>query len=186
MVQVKDGELLVSGVGKDPTGLTNIAGGVCWCRPGSPIRKYGVWEVRARFDTGSGYGAVLGLWPDAGNDMVQGKVAIARVDGPARDRMYSVMRGRDGNNVDGTAVMGTFAAWHTYRVEWRAESVRVLVDGALVFDSGTLDRPVIVPAKPMYLYLQLEPGPSDHVPAATNDTPDVVAMHVDWARYATH
>ena len=42
-----------------------------------------------------------------------------------------------------------------------------------------------IPTVPMFLYVQMIPGPEGPVPAPNPETPDQVTAHVDWARYTS-
>lgn len=93
------------------------------------------------------------------------------------------MWGSAGGKAEST-LAGDFTRWHVYRVEWRANSLKMYVDEQLLFDSAT--RPgVVVPTGPMHLVIQVVAGPKDGVPAATAATPETVVTEIDWVRYST-
>jgi hypothetical protein len=55
----------------------------------------------------------------------------------------------------------------------------------VILDTRKAARPIAVPSTPMFLYVQLVPGPDGPVPAPNSQTPDQVVVHVDWVRYAS-
>ena len=128
-VRVNDGELQISGTGRSPTGRGNMAGSVCWCLEHGIIRTYGVWEVRAKFDVGTGYSPVMGLYSDVPESTPGwGFLTMASVDDGERRTVYPVIRGAgDSSPVDGPPVTGDFTAWNTYAIEWRADFVTELI-----------------------------------------------------------
>lgn len=181
MVRVEGGELQIAGVGRNHRGRGNVAGGACWCADGAPVRQYGVWQVRAKFDVGTGYGPVIGLWP--AEDDSQGWITLARVDQGSRNSMYALVQGPDDTDVESSPVSGDLTSWHTYSVEWRRDFVAVRMDDRVVLDTRDLHETVTIPAGPMFLYVQLVPGPDGPVPAPDAATPSQVVLHVDWVRY---
>jgi SARP family transcriptional regulator, regulator of embCAB operon len=187
MVQVGGGELQIIGKGRSATGRGNMAGSVCWCLEGGVVRTYGVWEVRAKFDAGAGYGPVIGLYSAADNKAPGwGFMTLARIDDGDRRTMYPVMQGAGGASpIDGGQVNGDFTAWNTYSIEWRADFVTFSLNGAVIFDTRKLSGRVTIPSVPMFLYVQVIPGPDGPVPAPNLQTPDQVATHVDWAKYTS-
>ncbi|GAA3351286.1 hypothetical protein GCM10020358_80450 [Amorphoplanes nipponensis] len=186
MVRVSGGELQINGVGRSATGTGNMAGSVCWCLEHGVKRTYGKWEVRAKFDAGAGYAPVIGLYSEVDEHTAGwGFLTLARLDDGARRIMYPVVRGAGGSPIDGAAVAGDFTAWNTYAIEWRATFVTVSLNGAVIFDTRTLPTRVAIPTVPMFLYVQVIPGPEGPVPAPNPATPDQVTAHVDWARYTS-
>jgi hypothetical protein len=178
-VQVAGGELRVEGVGHNPTGAGNTAGGLCWCGLGD--RRYGRWVVRARFDAGAGYGPVIGLWPNT-NQGSDGAIGFAESTPAARNVLHGYVTGPAGKPAFAERTLpGDFTAWHTYTVDWRARAVKMYVDGKLYFDSSTVAG-TVPPSVPMHLYVQLLAGPGDGVPAPDAHTPASVVLHVDWVR----
>ncbi|MBL7260287.1 winged helix-turn-helix domain-containing protein [Paractinoplanes lichenicola] len=185
-VRVGGGELQISGTGRNPTGAGNVAGAVCWCLEQGIVRTYGVWEVRAKFDVGSGYAPALGLYSSVDPDTPGwGFMTMARFDEGDRRVMYPVMRGAGSEHVDGAPVAGDFTTWNTYAIEWRPGFVTVSLNGAVILDTRKLPGPVRIPTVPMYLYVQINPGPEGSIPAPNQETPSQVAAHVDWARYTS-
>jgi hypothetical protein len=180
MVRVQDGELQVVGAGNNPTAAANKAGGLCWCVNGN--FRYGTWQVRARFDAGSGYRDAIVLWPQSGNKSTDGSVNLATDADAARKALVVSLQPPGGGASEGATRDGDFTAWHVYRVDWRASYVRMYVDDVLIYDSSA-GTPKPVPHGPMHLVIQLDKGPAGGIPAANEQTPAEVVLHVDWVSY---
>jgi hypothetical protein len=182
MVRVSGGELQILGVGNSPTASANKSGGLCWCGTNGN-HVYGKWQVRARFDAGSGYRQVIELWPQSDSDTTDGSINFAGDSDAAKHNLdMSVLQPGGGRDWSGN-LSGDFTAWHTYTVEWRAGSVKMWIDSRQVYNSATSKTPLTVPSKPMHLVLQQDKGPAEGIPAANSSTPAQVIMHIDWVRY---
>jgi hypothetical protein len=179
-VQVRNGELQIIGVGTDATGRTNTSGGLCWCGTGGN-RLYGTWEVRSRYDAGSGYGQVIGLWPQS-DSQSDGSLSFADTSDPARQNMQGRVVSKTAPGTVDRTVTGDFTAWHTFKVDWRATYIKMYVDVKLFFDSTTSSTKVTIPQTPMHLIMQQPIGPGSGVPAANSNTPAKVVMHIDWVK----
>jgi endo-1,3-1,4-beta-glycanase ExoK len=181
MVRVSGGELQLLGVGQDPTGAANKSGGMCWC-PNSNHR-YGVWQLRARFDAGAGYRPVIQLWPQSNNSTTDGAIDFANDGDAARTTLGFALHPAGGGAAATGTVKGDFTAWHVYRVEWRATFVRMYLDGTIIFDSSTSTTPLTIPSAPMHLTIQEDKGPGGGIPTPNAQTPVPVILHVDWVSY---
>jgi hypothetical protein len=181
-VRVRGGELQIVGRGTDPTGKGNRSGGLCWCGAGGD-QLYGVWQIRAKFDAGAGYGQGIGLWPASDDGAAEGSITLAISDSAAKDSSWHALVAPGGKS-KGSSSPGNFAAWHVYAVEWRATFVRISIDGKTVFDSRQNAPGLAIPHTPQHLFMQQEIGPSGNVSAPNADTPGTVIMHVDWVTYA--
>jgi hypothetical protein len=170
-VRAEGGELRIVGAGKN-------SGGMCWCDD-SAQRQYGIWKVRARFDAGTGFGPVVGLWPKS-DKATDGTMTFAGLPQGNRKEVRQFVTWPGHSFEKKTA--GDFTAWHTYTIEWRATFVKMYVDDRLTYDSATSPIPVTLPTQPMHLYFQQAVGPDDGVPKADAGTPSQVIVHVDWAR----
>jgi hypothetical protein len=179
MVGVSGGELQVRGVGKNPTAAANKSGGLCWCGDGGN-RLYGRWQVRARFDAGSGYRQVLVLWPQSDNSSADGSITFVSDGDAARKSLGVVLLPPGGATAARVFHSGDFTAWHVYTVDWRAGYVKVSVDSTLIYDSTAGAGAPTIPHKPMHLAIQQDKGPGDGVPAPNSSTPAQVVMHIDW------
>jgi hypothetical protein len=180
MVQVSGGELQIAGTGRNPTGAGNVSGGLCWCgKDGN--RVYGVWQVRARFEAGAGYGAVVGLWPQS-DSQTDGTITFAGAPEPEKHTVHGhLVSFAPNRRDDDRTVAADLTAWHTYRVEWRATYVKMFIDDKVLFDSTTIPG-AVPPKKPMHLILQQMVGPVNSIPGANATTPDRVTMHIDQVR----
>jgi SARP family transcriptional regulator, regulator of embCAB operon len=178
-VRVTGGQLQIIGTGTNATGKGNVAGGLCWCGTGGD-RLYGIWQVRARFDAGAGYGAIIGLWPNSDDASTTGYISAVNMPGAARTSLYGQVVWSGG--ADSGDVTGDFTAWHTYTIEWRATFVRLSLDGKVYYDSTKSTAKPVIPHVPLHLYTQVAVGPSDDVPAPNASTPAHVIMHYDWVK----
>lgn len=182
MVGVTNGALRITGVGRNPTGKGNVSGGLCWCGHGGR-RLYGTWKVRAKFDTGAGYGQVIGLWPTS-NDPADGSITLAAArEADKRTARGFVLWRTDRQFSDERVIAGDFTGWHTYTLQWRPGTLRMWVDDLVLYDSSQRGPDVVLPTKPMNLFIQQAIGPWEGVPAPNASTPDEVVLHVDWVRY---
>ena len=184
MVSVAGGELRIVGQGRDPSGQGNVSGGLCWCK-GAGDQAYGMWQVRARFERGTGYGQALLLWPTSGQWPQDGELDFAESPHGDKKTVAQTIHWGSDNQIDYRWVNGDFTAWHTYAVVWKPDVVQMLVDNKVYYDSTTSKAHPQVPTDPMHLVIQQEPGPfnpTDWVPAPNAHTPDQVTLHVDWVR----
>jgi hypothetical protein len=183
-VRVSGGELQVLGIGRNPTAAANQAGGVCWCRTAGD-HVYGTWQVRARFDAGSGYRMIVGLWPKSNDSTGDGNITFAS-DSDAARKSLGVLLNQPGtagaNQTAGLA--GDFTAWHVYTVDWRATSVKISVDATVIYDSTKQATRPVIPNKPMHLVVQVDKGPTTDIPAANSSTPAQVIEHLDWVHFS--
>jgi hypothetical protein len=182
MVRVSGGELQVLGVGKNPTAAANLSGGLCWCGVNGN-HTYGKWQVRARFDAGSGYRQILGLWPQSGSPATDGSVTFAGAGDGAKKSLGVTLVPPSGGTAARASLTGDFTAWHVYTVDWRPTYVKMYVDSTLVYDSSADASHPAVPKKPQHLIIQQDKGPGNGIPAADSTTPAQVIMHVDWVRF---
>jgi hypothetical protein len=179
-VTVADGELRITGRGKDPSGAGNEAGGLCWCRTGGN-RTYGMWRVRARLEPSLGYGQAFLLWPTSERWPQDGELDFAEIPKTWKDEVYGTIHWGDPHESDGASLRADLAQWRTYTVVWRPGLVRFYLDDTMFYDSSAARRDVEVPDKPMHLALQIEPGPLGRwVPSPGPDTPDENITHIDW------
>jgi hypothetical protein len=181
MVRVQAGELQILGQGRNPTAAANKSGGLCWCVNGD--HQYGTWQVRAKFDAGSGYRQVITLWPQSNNEATDGSMNVVSVGDAARAAANVSLQPPGGGTRGSGSLAGDFTAWHVYKVEWRRAYVRIYVDSDLIYDSSTSANPVTIPSAPMHLVLQQDKGPASGIPAANAQTPNAVVMHIDWVQY---
>jgi beta-glucanase (GH16 family) len=172
-----DGELRITGTGTDPTGATDVSGGMAHQQ--RPI-TYGRWEVRMKADEGNGYGQALLLWPDSEKWPQDGELDFVELPHGDRARAFFTIHYGSSNSQDHCYVDGDFSGWHTYMVEWEPDHVSFYLDGSVVY---TVTDPAAIPTKPMHLAIQQDMGPFDNwIDAPDENTPDNVVMHVDWAR----
>jgi beta-glucanase (GH16 family) len=180
MDTVGGGDLEITGSGANVSGAGNQTGGVCMC-PSGGGHRYGIWQIRARADAGSGYGPVIGLSPDSGG-FSAGYLNVMNINDPNRRTAYHEIQGPTGALLN-DYVTGDMTAWHTYTIEWRAGYVRMYLDSTMIANV-TAGGSVTIPAASMHLYIQLVPGPNAIVPAPDASTPAKVVLSIDWVRYS--
>jgi beta-glucanase (GH16 family) len=182
MVSVGGGELRIAGEGKNPSGDGDLSGGLCWC---GGDQTYGLWQVRARFEPGRGYGQAILLWPRSDRWPQDGELDFVETPEPAKTVAHATIHwDAGGDEIDTRTLHGDFTAWHVYTVEWRPDRVRMFVDHTLTYDSARSGDHPTIPSTPMHLAIQQEPGPFgvNWVPSPDPTTPDRVTMHIDWVR----
>jgi hypothetical protein len=171
-VEVRDGLLTFTGIG-------DVGGGVAY--QGLPSTTYMRVEVRARVDPGSGWCAVLLLWPDSRQSPPDGEIDFAETFDPARQSTYVTTHNGADNLMSQANVPGDFTGWHNFAVEWTRTHVTYLIDGRPVHRT---DDPDVIPRGPMHLAMQLDPGPlPGWTPPRDEFTPTQVEMAVDWVRF---
>src|SRR5262249_42468834 len=146
---------------------------------------YGMWQVRARFEAGLGYGQALILWPTSDNWPQEGELDFVETPKPDKKSAALTVHWGADNRIDYRRIGGDFTPWHTYSGGWKPSGIQMLVDDRVYYDSTRSKTHPQVPDHPMHLAIQQEPGPLDApgwVPAPGAGTPDVVTLHVDWVR----
>jgi beta-glucanase (GH16 family) len=169
-LSVTDGTLKVTSHGYSSAGMA-------W----SDGQKYGRWEVRARAQRGTGYGAVILLWPDAEDWPEGGEINFMEIPNGQRNESHFVLHYGEDNSQVGTTTPGDFTQWHNYAVEWAPDHVAGFIDGQEIFRSSD---PNAIPPRPMHLAIQQDIGPygKDWIPPLDHTTPDRVQLEVDWVR----
>ncbi|MDX6619958.1 MAG: hypothetical protein QOK36_2344, partial [Gaiellales bacterium] len=82
---VSDGTLKLTSHGYSSAGMAWLPG-----------QQYGRWEVRARAQQGTGYGAVILLWPDAEDWPQGGEINFMEIPNPQRNESHFVLHyGKD-------------------------------------------------------------------------------------------
>ncbi len=151
--------------------------GMAWAQG----QQYGRWEVRARAQRGTGYGAVILLWPDAEDWPEGGEINFMEIPNGERNECHFVLHYGEDNDQVGTTTAGDFTEWHTYATEWTPDHVAGFIDGQEIFRSSD---PQSIPPRPMHLAIQQDIGPygNDWIPPLDATTPAQVQLEVDWVR----
>ncbi|MBW0115188.1 glycoside hydrolase family 16 protein [Pseudonocardia abyssalis] len=160
---VQDGVLTITG---DAAGTT---AGMCWAQG----QRYGRWEGRVRAPAPDpSYDALLLLWPDA-DSPAGGEIDFVEMQDPTRRTTdFFLHHGADDRQVTGQVEVDA-TQWHTWAVEWTAESISAFVDGERWFH--TTDTATFPPG-PMHLCVQL-----DWFPQGSGEVRES-SMQVDWVR----
>lgn len=153
------------------------SGGMAW----SEGQQHGRWEGRARTQQGTGYGAVILLWPDAEDWPEGGEINFMEIPKGQRNESHFVLHYGENNSQIGTTIPGDFTQWHNYAVEWGPDHVAGFIDGQETFRSTD---PKTIPPRPMHLAMQQDIGPygKDWIPPLDDTTPAQVQLEVDWVR----
>lgn len=160
---VSNGELLITGTG-------DVSGGMS----SKKSFTYGLYEIRAKMDKGSGYGPAIMLWPSGSG----GDICISEI--PLGDRAESDFTIHYGGSQIGTSSTGDFSQWHTFTVEWTAAKITYYLDGVQEY---TTSQAGAIPAGPLDVVLQNDIGAAGHyIPGKDANTPAQVALHVDWVK----
>lgn len=185
-LEVADGELRIIGEGRDPTGVENRSGALCWCGDDGN-QTYGVFAVKAKLDPGKGYGPAILMWPESGQWPQDGEIdVIESVQGDRSTDLASIHWGQPPHGErDSGKIWGDFTDWRTYWVDWQRDYLKIYVDNYLVYDSTKSPKNPEIPDSPMHMVMQQEAGPfapDVWLPAPDETTPDQVIMHIDWVR----
>jgi beta-glucanase (GH16 family) len=169
-IGVADGLMMITSHGRSSAGMAWENG-----------QRYGRWEVRARVEQGTGYGAVILLWPDAEDFPEGGEIDFAEIPNGQRNEAHFVLHYGEDNSQVGTTTPGDFTQWHNYAVEWAPDHVAGFIDGQEIFRST---KRATIPPRPMHLAIQQDIGPygKNWIPPRNATTPDQVRLQVDWVR----
>ncbi|MFP5068876.1 family 16 glycosylhydrolase [Pseudonocardia nantongensis] len=161
-VSVENGNLVIRG---DSEGNT---GGIAWGEP----RKYGKWEMRAKFPAGDKqYHPVLLLWPSEVSWPEGGEIDFAETNSAAEDVSFFLHYGSSNSQEEAKQNLD-ITQWHNYAVEWTPDAVIGYIDGKEWFRSTD---PETLPPGPMHATIQLDYFPD-------GGSPQPSEMHVAWMR----
>ena len=164
----------------DITASGNTGGGMCWCGSAAGGQTYGRYEIRAKMDTGTGYGPAILLWPSTGSWPTAGEIDITEMPEGARNLSHFTLHYGADNSQMGHTESGDFSQWHTYTVDWEADHITFYLDGTAVYTNTS---PAAIPHGPMHLAIQNDVGAAGHwIPGPDATTPAQVALHVDYVR----
>jgi len=160
-IKLRDGVLTMTGTGD------GVTAGMAWDYP----RKYGRWEIRARFPVGCKcYHPVLLLWPNDDPWPEGGEIDYAEVFDARRSELHFFLHyGRDDDQIGGSTAVD-MTRWHAYAVEWTPDHISGYVDGKRYFH--TTQQSAFPPGR-MEQTIQLDWFPDGSGGAAT--------LQVDWA-----
>jgi hypothetical protein len=134
--------------------------------------SYGRYAVRFRADPLPRYKLAWLLWPDS-NVWDDGEIDFPEGNLDGRIGAFLHHRG-DATSQEAHPTGATFTSWHTAVVEWTPQSVRFLLDGAVV---GVDTNPAIIPNTPMHWVLQTETDTDRSKPPADTTAGNV---QIDW------
>jgi beta-glucanase (GH16 family) len=179
MVSVSGGMLHLAG-GVSAKAGKDLGSGVMYL----PAQKYGRYEVRFRAAAGSGYGAVVLLWPQNNDDWpTVGEIDLAEVTTADRQEFGTFLHHGQQNHQVGTNSRVDFTKFHTVAVEWLPDRVTYFLDGKKFFNVTADKIQTGLPDESaMNLALQLDQGCGDYAGCRNAATPSRVVMDVDWVR----
>jgi hypothetical protein len=135
------------------------------CMAAAPVAKlpngsssngqlYGMYSVRMRADSVTGYLAAFLLWPDSENWPQDGEIDFpdGELGGPVGAFMH-YQGGSSGSDQDAYVSNYTFSGWHTYTMQWAPGYVKFMIDGNVIGDSTNAS---LVPDTPMHWVMQTE------------------------------
>jgi hypothetical protein len=174
---VRDGALVlsVSRTGGDPPSSWGGVGAL------GASQRYGRWEVRLRMSVGRGVIGQLVLSPVPGTTADPSSAIVVTVS--PYERVISVSGNGTGAGGVRTAPLPRPSDHHTVAVEWAPERVRVLVDGARLFE--WTDGRLPVPLWPALQIIMAGPDcgstrPAPDCQGTTTSFPQ--RLTVDWIR----
>jgi hypothetical protein len=159
-IDINSGVLRISGTEEGKTA------GIMWGHP----RKYGRWEVRARFPAGCGcYHPVLILWPVDHPWPAGGEIDFAEVfDWRRQNLNFFVHYSADNRIISGSRTVD-MTQWRNFAVEWAPDHITGFVDGEVFFHNTQQSAQ---PPGPMNQTVQLDWFPDQNRGGAT--------LEVDW------
>lgn len=141
----------------------------------SLAQTYGMWNIRARFDSGAGVRCAVLLWP-AGNSWPP-EVDFMEIPSMAPLRHWNTLTNHYGSTdlMQHASYGGDFTQWHTIGVQWTPSSIKYTMDGVV---KRTMTGHV--PAQNMWLGITTELGTGAYAPSSA--TPAKVDLDVDWVQ----
>ncbi len=167
-VSIANGELVI-------TGKNGVAGGLALLKS----QTYGRYEVRARFEKGSGYGSALLLWPTSQQWPDHGELDISEITDPNRQSSGSHAHWGSGNTAIHHAEEDDFTQWHTFAIDWLPDRVTWYLDGR---PTWTVTQPEAIPHNDHFLAIQFDTADGNYIPWPNASTPESVRMFVDYVR----
>jgi hypothetical protein len=142
--------------------------------PGGRDQLYGRYELRWRTDAIPGYYGVPLLWPDSENYLADGEIdwPEGNLTGNFHGFIHHTGATSGGDQKQCSPGVAFASGWHTTVTEWRPNSVRLFLDGALVCEET-----VRTPRMPMHWVLQFTTSPQGLPPAGTSGH-----VLIDYAR----
>ncbi|WP_460797367.1 glycoside hydrolase family 16 protein [Nocardioides pacificus] len=145
-------------------------------------RRFGRWDARIRFDSGTGISGTALLWP-AGEGWPPeiNYFEIFETWGSRNRLMTTTHYGTPSNHqVDQRITRAKFTNWHVFSVRWTPRSLTFVVDGRVVHkvrDRAAIPRQRMWPGFQTHVH-KLGNGKMPSLPGASKS----VRMQVDWMR----
>ena len=153
-----------------------VSGGVSLAR--SVNLTYGNWQIRFRFDKGTGVGMCIGLWPKTGwppeVDFAEESSTVGN-----RSSISATLHYGAKNNLIHKYLSADFSAWHVIGVQWYPGHINYTIDGSTWASISGSE----VPNVPMHLFMQTQIGSNGFSGTLPNGTtPAHVNLQVDWVK----
>lgn len=134
---------------------------------------YGRYVIRFKADPVQGYKTAWLLWPDSELWPQDGEVDFPEgdLDGTFGAYMHR-QNGTSGGDQDAFDSSNTYSSWHTAALEWTAQSINFMVDGASIGTSTAA-----IPDTPMHWVLQTETALGGTAPSDGAEG----NVQIDWA-----
>ena len=136
----------------------------------------GRYVVRFRADSVYGYKFAWELWPDSGNNFVDGEIEFPSGNLNSTVKAFMHPMNFQGNFALQSAYHSTasYTAWHTATIDWlpQQEDLKFYLDGVLMGENTGPS----VPSTPMHWLLQNETSSDGTIPGPT----DAGHIQVDW------
>jgi beta-glucanase (GH16 family) len=168
-VEVGDGKLTIA---TERDGGSWVSGGLSTIPDG---QTYGSYEFKARIDVGQGTAGVILLWPSDGK--WTDEVDIIETHNPSR-KSFAFSKHGDPNVTEYIDV--NVADWHTYRLDWTPNKLKLFVDG-----QEKLTMTGDIPDQKMSFGMQgqvMAPHETWFGGGPNSSTPNRVEMEVDWVK----
>lgn len=177
-VEVSGGTLKLHTSREDGVWRSGGIGGWDWA---GGARTYGRFDVRIRFDAGTGVSAAALLWPS--DNVWPPEIDFYEIAETWGDRSRMMVTthwpSASGRQLSQHVSTGDFTQWHTVSVRWSADAIVYLLDDQVV---KVETDPARIPDTRMWVGLQTHTHRIDGAWPTLPPGTSSVALEVDWVR----